>query len=55
MGIKVAIVEEDDEGKAKRIDYFCNDAKGIGDFIIKLNEELYKNNYNIRINKIKED
>ena len=51
MGIKIAIIELNEKNKAEKIDYFKNNAKGIGDFIILLNEELKKNNYNIRLGK----
>ena len=54
MGIKIAIVEFDKNNKAKKIDYFRNNTKGIGDFLILLNKELSKNNYNIRIRKVEE-
>lgn len=52
MGMKLAIIETENN-KAKKIDYFENNANGISNFIILLNEELSKNNYNIRISKIK--
>lgn len=55
MGMKIAIIEFDKENKAQKIDYFRNNTKGIGDFLILLNKELRKNNYNIRISKIEED
>lgn len=54
MGIKIAIIETENN-KAKRIDYFENNSKGIGDFITLLNKKLSKNNYNIRISKIKKE
>lgn len=52
MGMKIAIIETDND-KAKKIDCFENDTKGIGDFLLLLNKELLKNNYNIRLAKIK--
>ena len=52
MGLKIAIVEFKDGNNAKRIDYFRNNTKGIGDFVTLLNSELRKNNYNIRITKV---
>lgn len=55
MGLKIAIVEFDKENKAQKIDYFRNNTKGIGDFLILLNSELRKNNYNIRITKVDEE
>ena len=55
MGMKIAIIELDKENKAQKIDYFRNNTKGIGDFIILLNKELRKNNYNIRIAKVEEE
>ncbi len=55
MGLKIAILKFDKENKAQKIDYFRNNTKGIGDFIILLNEELKKNNYNIRIKKLEEE
>lgn len=53
MGMKLVITEIENN-KEKRIE-FENNAKGIGNFIILLNEELSKNNYNIRISKIKKE
>lgn len=55
MGIKIAIIEFDKNMKAQKIDYFKNNTKGIGDFLILLNQELKKHNYNIRINKVSEN
>lgn len=55
MGLKIAIIEFDEENKAQKIDYFRNNTKGIGDFLILLNKELKKNNYNIRIKKVEEE
>lgn len=55
MGMKIAIIEFDKENKAQKTDYFRNNTKGIGDFLILLNKELRKNNYNIRISKVEED
>lgn len=52
MGTKIAIIEFDKNMKAQKIDYFKNNAKGIGDFLILLNQELKKHNYSIRINKV---
>lgn len=54
MGMKIAIVEFESAREPNKIDYFKNHAKGIGDFLILLNEELRKNNYNIRIKKVEE-
>lgn len=53
MGMKIAIVGLNDDKKAEKIDYFYNNTKGIGDFLILLNEELNKHNYNIKIGKVK--
>ena len=55
MGTKIAIVKLDRNKKAERINYFYNNTKGIGDFLILLNKELNKNNYDIRIGKVEED
>lgn len=55
MGMKIAIVEFDKENKSRKIDYFKNNTKGIGDFLILLNKELRKNNYNLRIKKVEEE
>ena len=55
MGMKIAIIEFDKENKAQKIDYFRNNTKGIGAFLILLNKELRKNNYNIRITKVDEE
>lgn len=51
MGMKLAIIETE-SNKEKRIE-FENNAKGIGDFITLLNKELSKNNYNIKISKVR--
>lgn len=54
MGMKLAIVQKNDNGKADKIDYFRNNSKGIGDFIILLNEQFIKNNINVRIGKFED-
>lgn len=54
MGLKIAIIEFDKENKVQKIDYFRNNTKGVGDFLILLNQELKKNNYNIKITKVEE-
>lgn len=55
MGLKIAIIKFDKENKVQKIDYFRNNSKGIGDFLILLNEELNKNNYNIKITRVEEE
>ena len=54
MGLKIAILKFDKENKVQKIDYFRNNTKGIGDFLILLNKELERNNYNIRITRVEE-
>ena len=48
------MIKFDKENKVQRIDYFRNNTKGIGDFLILLNKELERNNYNIRITRVEE-
>ena len=55
MGMKIAIVGFDGGNKVQKIDYFRNSTKGIGDFLILLNKELKKNNYNLKITKVEEE
>lgn len=54
MGMKIAIKKYDDKNAVTKIDYFYNNCKGIGDFILELNTELQKQGYNIRLAKVKE-
>lgn len=54
MGMKLAIVQKNDNGKAEKINYFRNNTKGIGDFVILLNKQFIKNNINVQIGKVKD-
>lgn len=47
MGLKIAIYDKKKEDGF----IFENNCKGIGDFLIQLNTELYKHNFDLRIGK----
>lgn len=47
MGVKIAIYDKKKEDGF----IFENNCKGIGDFLIQLNTELYKHNFDLRIGK----
>lgn len=54
MGMKLAIVQKNDKGKVEKINYFKNNTKGIGDFMLLLNEQFIKNNINVQIGKVED-
>ena len=48
MGMKITVYDF----KKQKSFIFKNDTKGIGDFLIKLNTELKKNDIDIRLGKL---
>lgn len=50
MGIRIAVYD----CKSQKHFIFENNAKGIGDFLIKLNTELKNNDFDLRLGKLGE-